>query len=111
MLCEHRLLIAQVVCDEPSDDNSSKAAARAEQTKTPDLSPGLCKLEAASLLKMKSQTALEDMELKVSPGARRRIKTTEAGAARRRKRQKGRARHAGVAKIDIQIGEVQHPVL
>src|ERR1700720_1185081 len=51
MLCEHRLLIAQVVCDEPSDDNSSKAAARAEQTKTPDLSPGLCKLETASLFK------------------------------------------------------------
>ena len=92
MLCEHRLLIAQIVCDEPSDNNPSKAAARAGQTKTPDLSPGLCKLETASLLKMKSQTALEDMELKVSPGAGRRIKCTN-GAAVPLKRQKGRARH------------------
>ena len=49
-----------------------------EYTKTPDLSPGFCKLETASLLEMKSQTALEDMEFQVAASARQRIKRTVA---------------------------------
>jgi hypothetical protein len=69
-----------------------------EKQKAPDLSPGLCKLETASLLEMKSQTALKDMELKVSPGAGHRIKCTNGAAAailaRRRQCQKSHARHA-----------------
>ena len=68
-----------------------------ERNKKPRSFPGASvSLKQLAYLEMKRQTALEDMELKVGSGAGQRIKRAALAA-----RQKDRAPHACVAKIDI----------
>src|SRR5438105_1676904 len=62
--------------------------------------------QALTCLELESQSALKDMELKVSPDAGRRIKRPSFAAGQENIRP-----DAFVAKIDIQIREVQNNVV